>query len=565
MATIISHNIISPLGLTSVDNYNAILAGESSIATYSGLNKNMRPYSASLISKEVYDDLIIEGYSKYESLVIQSVKRSLSGIELDLSSSDVCLILSTTKGNIEDLELGKEDSVSPAKAAQRIADCLGVKTIPITVCNACISGVAAMILAQRLIDTKEYKHIIVCGCDVQSEFIISGFQSLNAVSPTACRPFDIERIGLSLGEGVASIILSHTNEDINKRWSLLEGYVRNDAFHNTTPSPIGEGSCSALRSLTEGDIEDVAFINAHGTATMFNDQMESKAIERANLSRIPVNALKGNLGHTMGAAGIIETIISIIAVDNGLVLGSKGFVDKGVSGKIDILSEPQKTEKKSFIKMISGFGGCNGALFVSKKQSKVGCNYANIDLQTIHTVKITPNECVIDGVKIETISSGKALLKEIYTKYIGNYPKFHKMDMLCQLGFAAIQMLLSVANNNVNEKSSVILFNSSSSIMTDKDYIKTISDEDNYFPSPALFVYTLPNIVLSEVAIKNNIKGETALYLLPQKDTKIMRQVVTSTLTYDSIQTFISGWVDCFSENDFEAEVSVIENLNFNN
>ena len=122
MATIISHNIISPLGLTSVDNYNAIFAGESAIATYPGLHKDMRPYSASLIAREVYDELIIDGYSKYESLVIQSIKRSLYGVDLNVSSSDICLILSTTKGNIEELDLTESQNVSPAVTAQRIAD-----------------------------------------------------------------------------------------------------------------------------------------------------------------------------------------------------------------------------------------------------------------------------------------------------------------------------------------------------------------------------------------------------------------------------------------------------------
>ncbi|MBR5899372.1 MAG: 3-oxoacyl-ACP synthase [Muribaculaceae bacterium] len=557
MATIISHNIISPLGLTSVDNYNAILAGESAIATYPGLHKDMRPYSASLIASEVYDELIIDGYSKYESLVIQSIKRSLDGIDLDVSSIDICLILSTTKGNIEELDLTESQNVSPAVTAQRIADYFGITTTPITVCNACISGVSAMLLAQRLIDTDSYKKAIVCGCDVQSEFIISGFQSLNAVSQTSCRPFDIERIGLSLGEGAATVILSQNKGDL---WAIAKGAVRNDAYHNTTPSPVGEGSSLALGSLGELKSDDIAFINAHGTATMFNDQMESKAIERANLGHIPVNALKGNLGHTMGAAGIIETIISMVALDNGVILGSKGFEMKGVSGKINVLPQPQPTDKKAFVKMISGFGGCNGALLVTKGQTETNDAAAHTGLQPIHTIKITPNECILDGNKIETEGQGKALLKELYAKFIGSYPKFHKMDLLCQLGFAAIQILHSAANGNIPENSSVILFNRSSSITTDIEYLKTISDEENYFPSPALFVYTLPNIVLSEVAIKNQIKGETAFYLLPQKDEATMRQIINSTLTDNSINSLVTGWIDCYGEDDFVAEISLLQN-----
>lgn len=562
MATIVSHNIISPLGYSSIENYNAILEGKSTIATYPGLHDGLRPYSASLFSSEDNAELLIDGYSRYESLVIKSIQKSLTNIKIDVSSRDVCMILSTTKGNIE--HLGKSDSIpaSVSDAAQRIADYLGIKTTPLTVCNACISGVSAILLAQRLIDLKAYKYIIVCGCDIQSEFIISGFQSLNAVSPSPCRPFDIERVGLSLGEAVASVIMTQSDGYCNDEWTIVNGFIRNDAYHNTTPSPSGDGCCLALKKLTESGCDDIAFINAHGTATMFNDQMESKAIEQAGLSHIPVNALKGYLGHTMGAAGIIETIISMIAIDHGTVIGTHGFSFRGVSGKINIVAQQEKTDKKSFVKIISGFGGCNGALLMAKQPAEGMDNCNEKNLIPIHRVKITPSECIIDGEKAETNGSGKTLLKELYTRYIGNYPKFHKMDLLCQLGFTAIQILHSINGCDIDENSSVVLFSSSSSVITDKEYFNTISDKENYYPSPALFVYTLPNIVLSEVAIKNHIKGETAFYILPYKDDNLIDRVVESTIIDESVNTLITGWIDCYDETNYVAEISVIKNNN---
>ena len=293
---------------------------------------------------------------------------------------------------------------------------------------------------------------------------------------------------------------------------------------------------------------------------MFNDQMESKAIEQAGLSHIPVNALKGYFGHTMGAAGIIETIISMIAIDSGMIIGTKGFSFRGVSGKINIVSQQGDTDKKSFIKIISGFGGCNGALLMTKRPVEGGTNRKRNSLNPIHSVKITPKQCIVDGVKVETISEGKALLKELYSKYIGNYPKFHKMDLLCQLGFVTIEILQQIDDCNIDENSSVILFNSSSSIATDKEYMQTISDAENYFPSPALFVYTLPNIVLSEIAIKNQIKGETAFYILPQKNLSLIDKIVESTLIDDTIKTLVTGWIDCYDDANFVAEISVIKN-----
>ncbi len=556
MATIISHNIISPLGLSSNENFRALFEGKSSIASYQGFHEGMRTYSASLLSSDVNKELAIDGYSRYEALSIQSIKKALEGEVLDLSSSDVCLILSTTKGNIEQLEKDDAINISPSGAAQRIADFFGLKTTPITVCNACISGVSAMLLAQRLVDAGVYKDIIVCGCDVQSEFIISGFQSLNAVSPNQCRPFDIERIGLSLGEAVATVVISQSH--IKAGWKIVKGCVRNDAFHNTTPSPVGEGCSMALNQLDVQNNDDIAFINAHGTATMFNDQMESKAIERAELSHIPVNALKGYLGHTMGAAGIIETIISMEAVDAGVVLATKGFSVKGVSGKVNIVNRLLKTDKKSFVKIISGFGGCNGALLMSKAFSN-NSDSKLLEYNEISKIKITNSQVLINGDEIKVANEGKALLKELYAKYIGNYPKFHKMDLLCQLGFVAIQILLSDFELEAKKNLSIALFNSSSSIATDKEYIKTIVDKENYFPSPALFVYTLPNIVLSEVAIKEGIKGETTMYLLPKRDDKIMREVTKSTFADNEINEMVMGWIDCYDEANFIADLSIIK------
>ena len=143
--------------------------------------------------------------------------------------------------------------------------------------------------------------------------------------------------------------------------------IRNDGFHISSPSNKGEGCYRALRSvLQRQDLDDIAFLNAHGTATLFNDEMESVAIDRAGLSELPVNSLKGYFGHTMGAAGVLETIISIRALDEGIILPTKGYENLGVSRKIMVTSQMMETGKRSFIKMMSGFGGCNAAMLFKR-------------------------------------------------------------------------------------------------------------------------------------------------------------------------------------------------------
>ena len=112
--------------------------------------------------------------------------------------------------------------------------------------------------------------------------------------------------------------------------------------------------------------EEVAFVNAHGTATAYNDEMESIAIERAGLDTVPVNGLKGIFGHTLGAAGVIETILSMHAADRGLVLPTVGFSEQGTSRRLDISAQPRRTERRCFIKILSGFGGSNAGIAYRK-------------------------------------------------------------------------------------------------------------------------------------------------------------------------------------------------------
>ena len=145
---------------------------------------------------------------------------------------------------------------------------------------------------------------------------------------------------------------------------MLAGAVRNDANHISGPSRTGEGSYRALMTVLDESglsASDLACLNVHGTSTMYNDEMESIAISRAELAEVPVNAMKGYYGHTLGAAGILETLITMYAVDSGKVPATRGFDELGVSMPVKISSQHIETEKNAFVKLLSGFGGCNAA------------------------------------------------------------------------------------------------------------------------------------------------------------------------------------------------------------
>ena len=166
-------------------------------------------------------------------------------------------------------------------------------------------------------------------------------------------------------------------------------------------------------------------------------------------------------------------------------------------------------------------------------------------------IEITPTSVLLNGQPIATQETGEKMLVELYRRYAGDYPKFFKMDTLCRLGFIAAEILL-----NGKMVNGVILANRSASIKNDTDYLATISD-GNYYPSPALFVYTLPNIVTGEIAIRHHIQGETSFYILdkPEELEPIIRSTLSSPLT-----TLLAGWVECSAANEFYAKIQIIWN-----
>lgn len=571
MAYIIADNIISPLGETSEENYLSVKAGRSGIRAYEPGTCN--------IPEGFYASLLFEDF---ETLALRSAQKAIANAQLELKGKRTAFILSSTKGNIE-------ENISLADSAQRIASQLGIDSKPIVVCNACISGLSALILGNRLIDSGLYDAAIVCGCDTPRQFILSGFQSLKALSPEPCRPFDMERMGLNLGEAAATLILSK-NPIQGNSWRMGDGFIRNDAFHISTPSKTADGLYLSLQRTLESFTKEIsstckqidlkehlAFINAHGTATLFNDQMESVAIERAGLSDLPANAYKSFWGHTMGAAGILETIISMKAIDDDTILGTRGFSELGVSGKMNICAENRQTDKKGFIKMLSGFGGCNATIWAAKSPEREYIDLSQKEQQkreftTTHTIRITPEEVILDQRKLwerkEELGEqeGKehhSLLTSLYKQMIGNYPKFYKMDGLSRLGFVASEILLNAEKGETDKKRAIIFFNHSSSIASDRNYKESINDKNNYFPSPSIFVYTLPNIVTGEIAIRNHFHGETSFFILPDKDERMMEEILQASCRDAQSKSFLTGWIDYEDERHFEADLKIKKMRNY--
>ncbi len=173
-------------------------------------------------------------------------------------------------------------------------------------------------------------------------------------------------------------------------------------------------------------------------------------------------------------------------------------------------------------------------------------------MTTLAHIRITPSETLLNG---KVISNSN--ISGIYREFIGDYPKFFKMDSLCKLGFIAAELILKGQTSEQKENASIILFNRNGSLITDRNYQKTIPD-DNYFPSPALFVYTLANIVTGEIAIRHKIYGESSFYVLSHQNDEMMLDVVKNAYLTSTPSFILTGWVDYEDEGNYLADIKLV-------
>jgi len=369
------NNIISPLGFSTQENYQAV---SNSII---GVKKLKLPFSQDeFCVAKISDDKIQEHFSqiknaeahtKLEQLSILSIQDVLNQSGINPKDNRTLLIYSTTKGNIDILENAYKNIDSKraylSVFAKHLQSYFQLAYTPVVLSNACISGILAIIIAKRFIEQGAYDNVLVCGGDILSEFTISGFKSFNAMSSEPSKPFDANRVGINLGEAVSTILITNKKELATPyNTQIVSGASANDANHISGPSRTGDGLFQCLTQLGDKNINDIGFISAHGTATPFNDEMESIAFDRAGFNTTPVNSLKGYYGHTLGAAGVLETALSLESMNHQRLIKSEGFETKGFSGNITMIESHQDKKFSSFIKTASGFGGCNAAALFRK-------------------------------------------------------------------------------------------------------------------------------------------------------------------------------------------------------
>lgn len=375
----IADNIFSPLGFSTSENWASLCKNQSAVTPFQSSYEALNYAYASVFDEEKFTSYFSSHYSdlfqaaKLEKMFIASIAEALKQTSVDVCSKRTLFVYSTTKGNIDllgNINFSSADRIKLFDLAEYVTKYFGNANKPLVISNACISGVLAIEVASSLVRRGLYDNIIVSGGDLVSMFTISGFHCFQALSHGICKPFDKDRAGVNLGEAAATMVISSQPSN-SKDIEILSGATANDANHISGPSRTGDGLAKAISeaaNIAHLNLTDIQYVLAHGTATTYNDEMEAKALESSGLSHVPTNSMKAYYGHTLGAAGIVETIVAMQTMKSNYLLKSWGYENSGVSTSLNVINENRTATIKNAMKTASGFGGCNAALILKKHE-----------------------------------------------------------------------------------------------------------------------------------------------------------------------------------------------------
>lgn len=368
---IVDTAVVTALGNNLQDTWKRLIKGDSGIGP---IKRFPVGTYGSRIAVTVDDLRSIQD----RSIIHDLIGRLLAGLKG--IPQDTALITATTKLGIDNLEnirrkkAARAGDILPSSMPEMVSGKLGLKKAGINVSASCASSTIAIAQGSAMIVSGQADAVLVCCADVVTEFTFSGFSSLKIVSPVACRPFDKDRSGLTLGDGAAALLLMSDERAIKegrKCMATIKGWgIANDAFHITLPAQDGSGLASAIeKALVRGGLqhEYISAISAHGTGTTYNDLMELTAFNKVFCGRrLPVYSVKGATGHTVGASGGIEVALATEALAAQTASPTVGFQnpEEGAEGLVS--SGPVSFEGDYILTSNSGFGGINAAIILEK-------------------------------------------------------------------------------------------------------------------------------------------------------------------------------------------------------
>ncbi len=383
--------VVTGLGILSA-------AGRGLEATLGALRENRprlgrltrfpSPRCGDLPVAEVSDaDLLDARTPRTTALAEAAIRDALCSADLTPDASTALCVGTCTGGMPETetalVELSQGGAADPtvwnnhgcAVTTKVLAERFAIRGPALTLSTACASGAAAIAAGEQLISSGRAERAIVGGTDALTRLTLNGFASLLAVDTNGCRPFDLHRSGMSLGEGAAFLVLEREADALargQEPLAILAGHGNTcDAFHTTAPDPEGKGGRRAIEAalrMASLSPQSVDYVNAHGTGTVENDRAEGRGLRALFGDDIPsTSSTKGIFGHSLGAAGAIEAVVSILALRTGFTPGTAGLTELDPECDIPVLrSGIQSTDNaiapRVVISSSFGFGGNNSVL-----------------------------------------------------------------------------------------------------------------------------------------------------------------------------------------------------------
>jgi 3-oxoacyl-[acyl-carrier-protein] synthase II len=383
--------IASPLALGARATMSRLMAGHSAFARVSLFDVGEQRTQVAAEVRELEPPPSVEPlWSRTDLMALTAAREALAEAALDALPCDL-IVSGTTGGMLETEQLLGEMWRNPERrepqramlthplsaTSDRLQEALGPFRRVRTLCSACSSGANAVALGSEWIRAGASERVLVGGADGLCRLTFTGFNALAAVTSDVCRPFDRRRSGLGLGEGAGFLMLESEASLLRRGFAPIAevaGWAAGcEAHHISHPEPTGSRAAELIRralhsaGLAPGDID---YINAHGTGTTLNDAMEAQALHRAlakEAQRIPVSSVKGQIGHTLGAAGAIEAVITVLAIANGDVPPTGGLEQPDPACALaHVIGKGRKATVRAAISNSFGFGGSDTVLVFTR-------------------------------------------------------------------------------------------------------------------------------------------------------------------------------------------------------
>lgn len=526
--------IVSAIGMNADETYNSLVTKKAGIAMISNLETIHRGQFLAGEIKLTNKELIqlaglnpIEPWTRTALLGILAARQAYKDAGLEKSNNrKTGLVSASTVGGMDRSELYYKDFLGETKhknfidthhagaSTEKIAEDLSISDYITTISTACSSSLNSIMFGARLIKNGIVDRVLVGGTDALSKFTLNGFNTLMILDPEHCRPFDASRRGLNLGEGAGFLVLEREEDalkDNKKIYAELSGYANaNDAFHQTASSDDGTGAFLAMEGAMKMSglkSSEIDYINVHGTGTDNNDLTEGIAMKRLFGDNIPpFSSTKPYTGHTLGAAGVIESIIAILALNNNIIFPNINFKTPIPEVELIPVTEIQKKTLRYVLTNSFGFGGNDSTIIFSKSNKKNQPETQNPKPETPVYINgigaVLPQEINFKEKLPDQLAERNEVFQQIaapdYKNFI-NPRELRRMSKIIRMGIVAAKTAMAEAEM---ENPDAIITGTGMGCQADTEkFLNSMIDDNETLLNPTAFIQSTHNTIGAQIAL----------------------------------------------------------------